>query len=63
MCQAPLSMDSSVKNWSGFPFPSPGDFPNPGIKPPSPALKADSSPSEPVMSNHLSICKGFHLVI
>ena len=34
--------------WSGFPFPSPGDLPNPGIKPGSPALKADSLPSEPL---------------
>ena len=28
--------------WSGLPFPSPGDLPNPGIKPGSPALQADS---------------------
>ena len=33
--------------WSGLPFPSPGDLPNPGIKPGSPALQADSLPSEP----------------
>ena len=33
--------------WSGYPFPSPGDFPNPGVKPRSPALQADSFPSEP----------------
>ena len=32
--------------WSGLPCPSPGDFPNPGIKPGSPALQADSLPSE-----------------
>ena len=32
--------------WSGLPFPSPGDLPNPGINPRSPALQADSSPSE-----------------
>ena len=30
--------------WSGLPFPSPGDFPNPGIEPTSPALQADSKP-------------------
>ena len=35
------------KYWSGLPFPSPGDLPNPRIKPRSPALQADSSPSEP----------------
>ena len=33
--------------WSGFPFPSPGDLPNPGSEPGSPALQADSLPSEP----------------
>ena len=33
--------------WSGLPFPSPGDHPNPGIEPRSPALQADSLPSEP----------------
>ena len=32
---------------SGLPFPSPGNLPNPGIKPVSPALQADSFPSEP----------------
>ena len=35
------------KDWSRQPFPSPGDLPNPGIRPRSPALKADSLPSEP----------------
>ena len=33
--------------WSGFPFLSPGDLPDPGIEPGSPALQADSLPSEP----------------
>ena len=33
--------------WSGLPFPSPGDLPSPGIEPRSPALQADSLPSEP----------------
>ena len=33
--------------WSGLPFPSPGDLPNPGIKSRSPALQADSLPSGP----------------
>ena len=33
--------------WSGLPFPSPGDLPNGGIEPRSPALQADSLPSEP----------------
>ena len=31
---------------SGYPFPSPGDLPNPGIKPRSPILQADSLPAE-----------------
>ena len=31
---------------SGYPFPSPGDLPNPGIKPRSPMLQADSLPAE-----------------
>ena len=32
--------------WSGLPFPSPGDLPDPGIEPQSPALQADSLPPE-----------------
>ena len=45
--QAPLSMGFSRQEyWSGLPFPSPGDFPDPGIKPRSPALQADSLPTE-----------------
>ena len=47
-CQAPLSMEFSRQGyWSGLPFPSPGDLPNPGIEPGSPALHVDSLPSEP----------------
>ena len=46
--QAPLSMGFSRQEyWSGLPFPSPGDLPNPGIEPRSPALQADSLQSEP----------------
>ena len=33
--------------WSGLPFPSPGDPPDPGIELESPALQVDSLPSEP----------------
>ena len=48
--QAPQSMElSRQKYWSGLPFPSPGDLPNPGIKPRSPAFQADALPSEPLM--------------
>ena len=47
-CQAPLSMEFSRQEyWSEWPFPSPGDHPDPGIKPGSLALQADSLPSEP----------------
>ena len=35
------------EDWSGQPFPSSGDLPNPGIKPTSSALQADSLPAEP----------------
>ena len=46
--QAPLTVGFSRQEyWSGLPFPSPGDLPNPGIEPGSPALQADALPSEP----------------
>ena len=46
-CQALLSMDFSRQGyWSGFPFPSPGDLPNPRIESTSPALQVDALPSE-----------------
>ena len=47
-CEAPLSMEFSRQEyWSGLPFPSVGDLPNPGTEPGSPALQADSLLSEP----------------
>ena len=46
--QVPLSMDFSREEyWSGLPFRSPGDLPDPGTEPRFLALQADSSPSEP----------------
>ena len=46
--QASPSMGFSRQEyWSGLPFPSPGDLPDPGIEPGSPALQADTLPSEP----------------
>ena len=46
-CQAPISMGFPRQEyWSRLPFPSLGDLPEPGIKPKSPALQADSLPSE-----------------
>ena len=38
---------SRPEYWSGLPFPSAGDLPNPRIEPRSPALQADSLPAEP----------------
>jgi len=46
-CQAPLSMGLIRQGyWTGLPCPPPGDLPNPGVKPGSPALQADSLPTE-----------------
>ena len=48
---------SRQEYWSGLPFPSPGDLPEAGIEPGSPALQADSLPSEtpgkPLNAEHL----------
>ena len=47
--QVPLSMGFSRQEyWSGSPCPSPGDLPYKGIETRSPALHADSLPSEPL---------------
>ena len=46
--QAPLLMEfSGQEHWSGLPFPSPGDLPNPGIKPASPVLAGGFFTTEP----------------
>ena len=46
-CQTPLSIGFSRQEYySGLPFPSPGDLSDPGIEPRSPALQADSLPTE-----------------
>ena len=46
--QAPLSMGFSRQEyWSGLPFPSSGDLPNPGIEPESPTFYVEALPSEP----------------
>ena len=46
--RTPLSAEFSRQEyWSGLPFPSPGDLPDPGIESGSPTLQADSLPSEP----------------
>ena len=54
--QAPLSMEFSRQEyWSGSPFPSPGDLPDPVIGPRSPALQADSSATELLGKPHFII--------
>ena len=46
--QAPPSMGFSRQEyWNRLPFPSPGDLPNPGIEPGSPAFQVDALSSEP----------------
>ena len=46
-CQAPPSMGfSRQEHWSGLPFSFPGDLPDPGIEPQSPAYQVDSLPAE-----------------
>ena len=48
LSHVPPSMGFSKQEyWSALPFPSPGDLPNPGIKPGSPVLQADTITSEP----------------
>ena len=55
--QAPLSVGFSWQEyWSGLPFPPPGDIPDPGIEPVSPAVQVDS-----LLLSHLSSCLS-HLV-
>ena len=49
-CQAPLSMGFSRQEYRrGLPFRSPGDLPDPGIEPGSPALQADCLLCEPLL--------------
>ena len=56
-CQAPLSMGFSRQEyWSGLPFSSPGDLSDSGIKPRSPALQADSLPTELSDIKYLFVC-------
>ena len=54
--QATPSMGFSRQEyWSWLPFPSPGDLPNPGIEPRSPALEADALTSEPPGKPNLKV--------
>ena len=73
--QAPLSMEFSKQEyWSGLPFPSPRDLPDPEVEPRSPTMQAVSLPSEspgkPIcesisiyLSIYLSICLSIYLSV
>ena len=63
--QAMQSMGFSRQEyWSGLPFPSPGDLPNPGIEPGSPALQTDALLSEPPnVTNAPYICTDKYKVL
>ena len=59
--QAPLSMGFPRQEyWSGLPFPSPGDLPNPGMEPASPALAEGFFTTEPSKSLQISLIKWQH---
>ena len=65
-CQTPLSMGfSRQEHWSGFPFPSPGDLSDPGIKPRSPTLQANSFTTEPCGKHkeYLKVCVYIFFVV
>ena len=53
---------SRQEYWNGLPFSSPGDLPDSGIEPRSPALQADALPSEPWNATTIKIPVGFLLV-
>ena len=54
--QGPLSMGFSRQEyWSGLPFPSPGDLPDPGIESRSPTLQADPLTSAPPGKPHIKL--------
>ena len=56
-CQAPLSMEFSRREyWSGLSFPSPGDLPNPGTEPTSPALAGRFFTTEPPGKPWKAVC-------
>ena len=60
--QAPLTMGFSKQEyWSGLPFPSAGDLPDPGLKFVSPALQAESLLSKPPRKPYLLNISGFLL--
>ena len=54
---------SRQEYWSGLPFPSPGDIPNPGFEPRSPALQADALQSEPAGKPELPLVLTLYITI
>ena len=59
--QTPLSMGVSRQEyWSGLPFPSPKDLPDPGIEPGSPALQADSLPLSHLGNPYVCVNKAYN---
>ena len=55
-CQTPLSMGFARQEyWSGLPFPSPGDLPNPGIEPASPVLEGRFFTAKPLREAHIYV--------
>ena len=66
-CQTPVSMEFSKQEyWSGLPFPSPGDLPDPGTKPESlksPALAGRFFTTSTTWEAHLCITSNFSVVI
>ena len=60
--QSPLSMGfSRQEHWSGLPFPSSGDLPDPGIEPGSSTSQADALPSEPPGKPYMSALEHVYL--
>ena len=64
VCQAPPSMGFSRQEyWSGLPFPSPGDLPDPWIESRSPTLQADSLPSQSLWKPYICISEYIYVYL
>ena len=60
-CQAPLSMEFPKQEfWTGWPFPSPGDLPNPGIEPTSPAFAGKFFTPKPLGKPYVQLYRCRH---
>ena len=60
---SPSMAFSRQENWSGLPFPSPGDLPDPGIEPRSPALQADTNGQTLYDSTYMSLLNGYRVPV